>query len=103
MCTQAYIKAMDKKLFDDIGVGASAATVWNPVGAIGFAAGVAGTAANIISGFLGDPTEAARKEVSQRAFGYLPETSIAGCGSNRRPNCGHDRPHRRLGRFCQPH
>lgn len=66
--TAAYVKALDKKIFDDIGTAASAVAIANPVGAVGTAAGITGTAANAISGFLFDPATAIGQEVTQRGF-----------------------------------
>ncbi|MDB5990621.1 MAG: Polymorphic rane protein Filamentous hemagglutinin/Adhesin, partial [Herbaspirillum sp.] len=66
--TQAYVKALDKKIFNDIGTAASVVAIVNPVGAVGTAAGITGTAANAISGFLFDPATAVGQEVTQRGF-----------------------------------
>lgn len=52
--TQEYIKAMDKKLFDDIGKAATVASLVSPVGAVGGTAGVVGAGSSLISGILND-------------------------------------------------
>src|SRR5450830_836665 len=54
--TQVYIKAMQKKAFDDIGTAATITTIVTPVGPIGATAGAIGPAVSIISGMIDDQT-----------------------------------------------
>src|SRR5690606_9926859 len=76
--TQAYVKAMDKKIFDDINKGATAVLITNPVGATGTLAGIAGPLSSIASGMINEEvdkaglkelTQAAASQYLQRVFG----------------------------------
>ena len=70
--TQAYIKAMDKKIIDDVGMAATITSLAVPGGAIGNSAAVTGTVTNIISSIVDDPVQALGKETStQAATSYL--------------------------------
>ncbi|WP_211465751.1 hemagglutinin repeat-containing protein [Collimonas silvisoli] len=64
--TAAYIKALDKKVFDDIGKGATLVAIANPLGALGAAAGFMGQASSIASGMVNDSVgQATIKELGQ--------------------------------------
>jgi len=64
--TQAYVKAMDKKVFDDISKASTVATIVNPVGALGVVSGLTGPASSVISGYLDDQEgKAGAKELLQ--------------------------------------
>jgi filamentous hemagglutinin len=71
--TQQFVKAMDKKTFDDINQGATIATIANPVGAVGTVAGILGPLTSIASGIVEDQsTKALTKEaIQQVATQYL--------------------------------
>ncbi|MQQ99819.1 hemagglutinin repeat-containing protein [Glaciimonas soli] len=66
--TAAYVKALDKKVLDDIGTGATYAALANPTGAIGLMAGIIGTTSGVASGYLDGKTgNAVAKEAVQLA------------------------------------
>ncbi|WP_211465745.1 hemagglutinin repeat-containing protein [Collimonas silvisoli] len=66
--TAAYMKALDKKIFDDINKGATYAGIANPVGAIGLMAGILGTIASVGSGYVDGKTgNVVAKEAMQKA------------------------------------
>jgi len=54
--TAAYVKALDKKILNDIGTGATAVVLAAPTGVVGGVAGAVGVAAAITSGMLEDQT-----------------------------------------------
>ncbi|WP_432239978.1 hemagglutinin repeat-containing protein [Herbaspirillum robiniae] len=54
--TAAYVKAIDKKIFDDLGRGSTVATIASPVGAAGVAASIVGSISAVTSGYLNDST-----------------------------------------------
>lgn len=64
--TQAYVKASNKQVFDDINKGATVATIVNPAGAMGTIAGLVGPATSIASGYIdGKSVDAFAKEALQ--------------------------------------
>jgi hypothetical protein len=64
--TQSYLKAIDKKILDDIGDAASLGAIATPVGAGGVTAGLIGSSSAIIAGILNDEgLYAAAKEAGQ--------------------------------------
>jgi filamentous hemagglutinin len=66
--TQAFIKALDKKMFEDIGMGASVAMLANPAGAVGLVAGILGPAASVGAGMVnGEGEKAIAKEALRGA------------------------------------
>ena len=52
--TQAYVKALDKKVMDDINTAATVGTIVAPMGVAGTLAGLMGPATSIVSGLLED-------------------------------------------------
>jgi len=52
--TQAYVKALDKKVMDDINTAATVGTIVAPVGVAGSIAGYVGPATSLISGLISD-------------------------------------------------
>ncbi|QRX84372.1 hypothetical protein [Glaciimonas sp. PAMC28666] len=50
--TVAYAKALDQKVFDDLGTGSTYAALINPIGAIGFMATIVGAASSVGSGYV---------------------------------------------------
>jgi filamentous hemagglutinin len=66
--TAAYAKALDKKILDDIGTGATYASLVNPTGVLGLMAGIIGTVSSVGSGYLDGKTgNAVTKEAMQLA------------------------------------
>ena len=61
--TRAYVKALDKKVMDDINAAATVGTIVAPVGVVGSMAGYVGPATSLVSGLISDQgLEAAFKE-----------------------------------------
>lgn len=54
--TRAYVKALDKKILDDIGKASTVAMVVSPAGVVGGVAQVVGPSTSIASGMLEDQT-----------------------------------------------
>ena len=71
--TVAYVRALEKKIFDDIGKGTTVALLVRPVGGIGLFAGSLGTLMSVASGFVdGTPVSALAKEaIAKTATAYL--------------------------------
>ncbi|WP_157077167.1 hypothetical protein [Curvibacter delicatus] len=52
--TQAYVRALDKKVMDDINTAATVGTIVAPVGVVGTIAGYVGPTTSLISGLISD-------------------------------------------------
>ena len=70
--TAAYVKALDKKILNDIGTASTLVTIVNPVGVAGVVAGTVGTLSSLADGILNDEFGSAlTKEVLAAATKYL--------------------------------
>lgn len=68
--TQAYIKAMDKKAFDDIGKAATVTSILTPISIAGTIASYVGPASSLASNAIdGSLEKAGTKEITQFAVG----------------------------------
>lgn len=73
--TRAYVKALDKKILDDIGKASTVAMVVSPAGVVGGVAQVVGPVTSIASGMLEDQTlKSLLKEGLQAVAGRYLQT-----------------------------